>query len=1364
MNGQMPKSQKAKPGDFDPGFCICGFDFANESSYHRRAQGVAEFPNREEAVMSHVRRRWLLVIGYWSMVILLTSIPLAQNADETTLRGLVEQFFAAYAKEDLDGFMALWSPKSPDYAARKQTMQQLFAQANYTFAHLTLSRIKVDREKVILRAAVDMTSQPQPTSTNLQSTTQRLIRNFAFVKEEGTWKVWRYSPAADDLAAALVGAKTEEERKALLAEEKELVTPELQRALNTQGNNLYKQKNYSHALIIYNLAHSLAERMGYKEGLAATLYNIGNVHYSQRNYDLSAEFYQKSLALYQALGDKRGMANVADMFYKIGDAREKKRDYGSALEHYQKSLSLREALGDTKESARTLRAIGFVAASQEEHAQAIGFFQKSLAQYEALGDRIEVARTSILIGGIHSLQRNHRVAAEFYQKGLEQFEALGDKKGVASTLYVIAKSHVEQGNYRLALEYYQKSLTLSEELKDKRGMADVTNSMGIIHELQGDYALALKSYQRSLTLSEELGDAEQTMRTLLNVGNIHHLRGNYDAALTHYQKCLAHYEASADQEGVADVLNNIGTVHKAQGNYALALVSFQKSLSLYEGLRNRKRIATGLLNIGGVYIGQSNYVQALTYYQRSLTLYETLDDRHDMADALHNIGEIYRRQGNDDMALEHFQKSLAQYETLGDKARKAVVLGNIGMLYKEQGNDAQAMEFYQQSLTLKETLGYKAEMISTLNNMAAIHRAQGNYAQALEFCQKGLKLAEEIGDKAGVAGTLSDIGLIYLLQDKYAQALEFAERAAALAGQIGDLETLWQSLSTAGLTHLGLNQFTKARQAFEEAIAAAETLRTRVVGGEQAQQRFFESRLSPYQAMVELLIAQEQLAEALTYVERTKARVLLDVLHSGRVNVTKAMTAAERERERALNNQLVSLNTQIFRESQRKQPDENRLADLKTQLHKARLDYEAFQTSLYASHPQLKTQRGEAKPIILEETNALLPDAKTALLEFVVTETKTYLFVLSSPEPKPQNPKPMLKVYTIDLQQKDLAERVTRLRETLAANRGGFPRLARELYDRLLKPAQAQLQGKTNLVIVPDGVLWELPFQALQAKENHYLIEDAAIAYAPSLTVLREMQVARSNVQTFKRSNVQTLPTLLAFGNPALKQEPVHLAQSSRRGSTLGPLPHAEKEVAELSNLYGRARSKIYVGANAREERVKLEAGNYGVLHFATHGILNDHSPMYSQVLLAQAGGVVSSQVQSTTHHSPLTTHHSPEDGLLEAWEIMNLDLKANLVVLSACETARGRVSAGEGVIGLTWALFVAGCPTTVVSQWKVNSESTAELMVEFHRQFQSAIRSPQSAITKAEALRRAALKLMKNSNYRHPYHWAAFVLVGNGR
>jgi CHAT domain-containing protein len=314
---------------------------------------------------------------------------------------------------------------------------------------------------------------------------------------------------------------------------------------------------------------------------------------------------------------------------------------------------------------------------------------------------------------------------------------------------------------------------------------------------------------------------------------------------------------------------------------------------------------------------------------------------------------------------------------------------------------------------------------------------------------------------------------------------------------------------------------------------------------------------------------------------------------------------------------------------------------------------------------------------------------------------------------------------------------------------------------------------------VPDGVLWELPFQALwQSERSGYLLESHAISYAPSITVLREM--TRVKVARAAKSGGAGPGRLLAFANPLLPAENRSVVEGAARETPLAPLPHAELEVRGLRRVYGPAASRIHVGSAAREDRWKSEARDFAVLHLATHGVLDATSPMYSYLALAPSPVAPAPVIRSVVAASPVATspstpsEPSDDDGLLQAWELMALDLRAELVVLSACETARGRVAPGEGLIGLSWALFVAGSPASIVSQWKVESASTAELMLQFHSRWRgspaapgatpgTAARAGAPRLSKAEALQQAALPLLRGVRYRHPFYWAGFVLVGDG-
>jgi CHAT domain-containing protein len=404
----------------------------------------------------------------------------------------------------------------------------------------------------------------------------------------------------------------------------------------------------------------------------------------------------------------------------------------------------------------------------------------------------------------------------------------------------------------------------------------------------------------------------------------------------------------------------------------------------------------------------------------------------------------------------------------------------------------------------------------------------------------------------------------------------------------------------------------------------------------------------------------------------------------------------------------------------------------------------------------LKVKRGETQPFTLEAAAGLLPDSGTALLEYVVGAERSYLFVITraaAAAPGLSGPPVTLNVYPLDVDGKTLAGMIDDFRDRVARRELTIKTPARRLYELLVGPAEKQLAGVEKLCIVPDGPLWNLPFQALYTGDKQYLLEQYTIFFAPSLTVLREMSRKRDTLLSGSKPAgaasprageppAHHRPTLLALGNPALAGEADAAVNLIYQKESLAPLPEAEREARTIAELYGQSRSRLLIGDQAREGLVKSEAGKFRVLHFAAHSILDDRNPMYSRIVLSQDAG------------------ETQEDGVLEAWEIMRLDLTADLAIFSACQTGQGGVSAGEGVIGMSWALFVAGCPSAVVSQWKVDSARTADLMIEFHRGLTSRQAGAPAKVTKAEALRGAALKLLRGP-FKHPAYWAGFVLVG---
>jgi CHAT domain-containing protein/lipopolysaccharide biosynthesis regulator YciM len=953
---------------------------------------------------------------------------------------------------------------------------------------------------------------------------------------------------------------------------------------------------------------------------------------------------------------------------------------------------------------------------------------------ERLGDKSGLGDAFTHAAFLSYMQGRYEVARDQCRTALALLSATENPLGVARALYHLGSIDWRQSRYSEAWDHLKQSLVLSEGLGEQTLTAQTLNVMGIVRAQQSDYVGAIEQYQASLVISEGEGHTLGVARALANMGLVYFDQGDYTRSLEVYHKALAAFGVLNNNRALAATLFNIGTVHSEQGYYSQAIEFFERSRTISETLGDKRGISDAFNNLGTAYREQGNYIDALEHYQKSAVIKEALGHKDGIANVLLNIGNLNSDQGDYRQAAEYYRKALALFDAVGDKRGTGMALGNLGNAHRSQGLLQAALEYYQNSVTTLEAVGAKANIANVLDNIGALYREHGEYSMALQFHHKSLAMQEATGNKNGVARTLVNIARVHELQGRTSEALESAELAADLASQIGRLEVLWRAQVIVGNARRALGLVTGAARALESAIAAIETLRTHVVGSENAQQLFFETKVAPYHAMVELLLEQDKAVDAFAVAEHAKSRVVVDVLAKGRSDVRKAMTIGEQKREEALRAEIVTLNTQISRETARKSPDAALLAQLNTQLQKTRLEFEGFKNTLYAAHPELRIYRGDVPTLKPDQVHGLLLGTKTALVEFVVTEQKTFLFVVTNP------PRFGIEVYSVVIKEKDLTDHIERFRRLLASADGRFPTAARQLYDLLLLPVSRQLKDKGRLVIVPDGPLWELPFQALQAPGGRYVIEDHTVSFVPSLTVLREMIRSRS-----RRAPKPEGPTLLAMGNPALGKETVARVNAVFMDEKLEPLPDAERQVRSLAKIYGSDRVKSYVGGEAREERFKSEAGNYGILHLATHGILNDRSPMYSHLLLAQTG------------------EESKEDGLLEAWELMNLDLKADLAVLSACETARGRVGKGEGMIGLTWALFVSGVPTTVVSQWKVRSDSTADLMVEFHRRLRSQSAKSPATWGVATALREAALKVKADPRYRHPFHWAGFIVIGDG-
>jgi CHAT domain-containing protein len=607
----------------------------------------------------------------------------------------------------------------------------------------------------------------------------------------------------------------------------------------------------------------------------------------------------------------------------------------------------------------------------------------------------------------------------------------------------------------------------------------------------------------------------------------------------------------------------------------------------------------------------------------------------------------------------------------------------------------------------------EADALTRLGELAL---ARGEPARALAWMERGRARAEASNEVEGLTRAHTGLARALLASGRTDEGRTHARSAIALAERMHALFLLWEAHTVLGRLHAAAGERGEARRALTAGVAAIEEWREHVAGDE-GPARFLEDKLEPYHALVELEAAAGHSEEAVRWAERAHARTLTDVLRRGGGLAQGPLEGAQAEEERRLERRLAQLHGR--RAALNRETDAAEAREQDVAIQAARRELAAFRARVASARPVLRLADDSPAGDPLQGLDPWLGPGHVLLL-YSATPGRLHLFVLTSDRGAVQ-----VEHHALPVTLRALAERVESFRRRLAERDLRVRAEARELYRLVMAAAAPRLRGREQVLVVPDGPLWELPFAALVGESGRYLVEDASIAYAPSLLAL-----------TLPRPGplAHGTPTLLAIGNP----------KAPAAGPALAPLLGAERQARALGRLYGRDAT-VLVGAEAQEERVRAEAVRFDVLHFATHGLLDDGSPLFSYLTLAGAG-------------------NEPErDGRLEAREVLRLRLPARLVVLSACESGRGRVNAGEGLIGLSWAFALAGSPAIVASHWRVDEQGTSDLMLALHRGLLAG-RGDDGTVDIAGRLRAAALALMKDPRYRHPFYWAGFFLIGRAR
>jgi CHAT domain-containing protein/Tfp pilus assembly protein PilF len=949
------------------------------------------------------------------------------------------------------------------------------------------------------------------------------------------------------------------------------------------------------------------------------------------------------------------------------------------------------------------------------------------------------------LGKIYQSSRDREQAGDFVSAAKESERAaeLADTNSCADAALWLrlraAQLHAKARQWAEADDRFQETLAKARALGAPHVEEHIRMSWSEPLVSRGDFTRARQQLESALELEDKTHPESMGIATLLlRIGNVADRQDDPREAERLYRRGYdLILRLAPSSGGEAAALNNLSVSTGKRGDLAQAETYVARALAIREKLTPEgDAIVPSLVSYGNVLYARGDLAGAEAAFLRAKKILERFKPESvDLAKTLHDLGEIAHHRGDDDAAENLFRRELALFERLdpSGKLQRDTLIG-LGEVALQRWHGAQAEEAWRQALSISQKLNSQGpDTAWCLGGLAETAKLQGRNAEAEGLLEQALAIWQPINPEAGDAGAIHlKLGVLLLEQGK----TEAAEAHVRTAIQIQEKNRAVQPESYQALARLqarrGQNE--EAAASYLKAVDALEIQRTRLGGTRESRWLYGSSLGDLYLEAAEHRIALAQPREAWKLLERGRAWGFRELLAQRDLRFAKEVPGelyAERHRLDDEYDQAQEDLTRWTSEQGREKFEalEGRLRDLK-------LEQTKVQERMERSSPRIASLVS-AHPLDLAATRAAL-DPGTVLLEYAVGTERTWLFVVQPAS----SSGPGLSIFRIAAREEALRQEVERFRNLLRNPRSNPEALrvqARRLYRLLVRPAERRITRARRLLVSPAGPLQALPFAALM-RGNHYLVEWKPIHSVLSATVYAELKQSHSARRSLREERLDAFGAPL-YPRPTPSGPADPEVREAQRGWTLLPLPFSQKEVEAIASLYPNGHA--YLGPEATEERAKSLGTDSRLIHFACHGLLDERFPLNSALALTL----------------PEHPAEGQENGLLQAWEIFeSVHLDADLVTLSACDTALGKEMGGEGLVGLTRAFQYAGARSVLASLWGVADYSTANFMERFYGYLHD-------GKTKDEALRAAQIdQIRKKGGSSHPFFWAAFELNGDWR
>ena len=785
----------------------------------------------------------------------------------------------------------------------------------------------------------------------------------------------------------------------------------------------------------------------------------------------------------------------------------------------------------------------------------------------------------------------------------------------------------------------------------------------------GDYKKAIEFHQQSLSIAKEIGDKGSEDVACTNLGTAYYFLDDYKKAIEFNQQSLSIAKEIGDKDSEGRAYTDLGAAYHCLGDYKKAIEFHQQSLSIAKEIGDKGTEGGAYTNLGATYGCLGDYKKAIEFHQQYLSIAKEIGDKASEGAAYTNLGNAYDSLCDYKKAIEFHQQSLSIAKKIGEKGLEGTAYTNLGCAYDCLDDSETAIEFHEQSLSIAKEIGRKSSEGAAYMNLGKVHRSLGDYEKAIELYQQSLSIAKEIRDRDSEGAAYTNLGNVYDSLGDYKNAIEFCQQSLSIAKEIGDKNLEQRTYNNLGIIFQKHHDFRQAEECYESSIKVFEEMRLLLQEKDEWKINF-RDRLKTYRLLWIVQLQQSKAEQALLTAERGRAQALADLMESqyGAISIP---SASEEQIERIANiSSLVSSPTTFLAEAFESVVFWVLRRDQELQLMGKKLSY-TLNDMTKKAYEQIRA----TKPARCEDRS------------------------LDDPDNEP-----------ID----DLCDRGANDNE-FTSSQAGVDAL-RELHDVMISPISL-LIGDEELIIVPDGSSFLIPYAALVDQNSRYLSETLRIRLVPSLTSLRLLAEC-------PEGRHYTTGALLV-GNPWTETVRIE-------GKRIKQLPGAEEEVKIIGEILN---VEPLTGENATKEQVLSGLNSVSLVHIAAHG-----SAERGEILLSPNSG------------SP--NPPKKKDFLLTMTDVLNAKLKAKLVVLSCCHSGRGKIKA-EGVVGIARAFLGAGARSVIASLWAIDDKATLTFM----RHFYEHLVKGQSA---SKSLHEAMKIMRESDDFNAAKYWAPFMLIGD--